>query len=97
MTKPYRVRLSLEATVPEDPTVEPFLKASVEFEIYCPKCGPFRHNLKKNGFDTNHSASPQLFFVSVIRFIFMRIHLVFLHNYPRLCLNELFQIFSRSD
>ena len=62
MAKTYRARLSLEATVPEDTTIEPFLKASVEFEIYCPKCGPFRHNIKKNGFDTNHSASPQLFY-----------------------------------
>ena len=62
MTKTYHARLSLEATVPEDLTIEPFLKASVEFAIWCPKCGPFRHYLKKNGFDTNHSARPQLFF-----------------------------------
>jgi len=62
MTKTYHARLSLEATVPEDLTIEPFLKASVEFAVYCPKCGPFRHYLKKNGFDTNHSAVPQLFF-----------------------------------
>lgn len=62
MTKTYHARLSLEATVPEDRTIEPFLKASVEFPIWCPVCGPFRHSLKKNGFDTNHSACPQLFF-----------------------------------
>ena len=62
MTKTYRARLSLEATVPEDISIEPFLKASVEFTIWCPKCGPFRNYLKKNGFDRNHSAVPQLFF-----------------------------------
>ena len=62
MTQTYRARLSLEATVPEDPSIEPFLKASVEFPIWCPKCGPNRNYLKKNGCDTNHSAHPQLFF-----------------------------------
>lgn len=62
MTLYYRARLSLEATVPEDTSIEPFLKASVEFPIWCPKCGPFRTQLKKNGFDTNHSAHPQLFY-----------------------------------
>lgn len=62
MTKTYHARLSLEATVPEDISIEPFLKASVEFIIWCPKCGPFRNCIKKNGFDTNHSACPQLFF-----------------------------------
>lgn len=62
MTKTYHARLSLEATVPENSSIEPFLKASVEFAIWCPKCGPFRNYLKKNGFDTNHSACPQLFF-----------------------------------
>jgi len=66
MTKTYHARLSLEATVPEDLTIEPFLKASVEFPIWCPKCGPFRSYLKTNGFDTNHSASPQLFFFGSI-------------------------------
>ena len=62
MTKTYHARLSLEATVPENISIEPFLKASVEFIVWCPKCGPFRNYLKKNGFDMNHSATPQLFF-----------------------------------
>ena len=62
MTPTYRARLSLETTVPENPRLEPVLKAFVEFPIWCPKCGPFRQSLKKNGFDRNHAAQPQLFY-----------------------------------
>lgn len=62
MTLTYRARLGLEAAVPEEPSIEPFLKASVEFPVWCPKCGPNRNYLKKNGFDWNHSSHPQLFF-----------------------------------
>jgi len=62
MTKTYHARLRLEASVPEQPELEPFLKASVEFIVYCPKCGPRRNFLKKDGFDDKHSAHPQLFY-----------------------------------
>ena len=62
MTKSYHARLRLEASVPEKPIVEPFLKAFVEFEVLCPKRGPRRKNHKKNGFDKDHSKIPQLFF-----------------------------------
>ena len=61
MTKTYHARLRLEASVPENPIIEPFLKGFVEFEVLCPKCGPKRKNHKKNGFDRNHSKKPQLF------------------------------------
>jgi len=62
MTKTYHARLSLEATVPEQPMLEPFLKASVEFQVWCPKCGPNWNCIKKDGFDKKHSAQPQLFY-----------------------------------
>ena len=61
MTKTYNARLRLEASVPENLIIEPFLKSFVEFEVLCPKCGPKRKNNKKNGFDKNHSKKPQLF------------------------------------
>lgn len=62
MTQSYLVRLRLLASVPEQPELEPFLKASVEFNVYCPKCGPRYNYLKKDGFDGKHSAHPQLFY-----------------------------------
>ena len=62
MTQSYHVKFRLEASVPENPVIEPFLKASAEVEILCPKCGPTRRKIKKNGPDTNHTEKLQLFF-----------------------------------
>ena len=96
MTKTYRARLSLEATVPEDTTIEPFLKASVEFEIYCPKCEPFRHSLKKKmALIRIIQPHPNYFIVNDIRFTFTHIPRGFSPSCPRLYLSELFRIFLR--
>ncbi len=58
----YYARLRLSASVPEQPELESYLKAFVEFPVFCPKCGPEKNSLKKNGRDHRHSACPQLFF-----------------------------------
>ena len=62
MTQSYHARFRLEASVSENPIIEPFLKGSAEVEILCPKCGPNRRKIKKNGPDRNHREKPELFY-----------------------------------
>ena len=62
MTRSYLGRLGLVASVPENKNLEPLLKASVLFSIYCPYCGPKRTTIKKNGFDGKHADNPQKFY-----------------------------------
>ena len=62
MTRSYLGRLGLVASVPENKSLEPLLKASVLFPIYCLYCGPKKAKIKKNGFDGKHADNPQRFY-----------------------------------
>lgn len=55
----YQAQLEVHANVPENQQLELDLNYSITYPIYCPKnrC----KNLKKNGFDHNHSQNPQWF------------------------------------
>ena len=62
MPRSYHGMLRLEASETGETNIESFIKTSIEFEIFCPTCGPKKRNIKKNGPDKNHSARPQFFF-----------------------------------
>jgi hypothetical protein len=86
MTKTYRAGLRLEASVPEQPELEPFLKASVEFIVYCPKCGSHRNSLKKDGFDGKHSAYPPIILLQTAPHEFLCPYIVALWAVIKSCL-----------
>jgi len=56
----YYANLSLQAKVPENQSLEPHIKHSIEFDILCPINGC--NNIKANGFDIKFSDPVQLFF-----------------------------------
>ena len=59
MTFKYTAQLDIEAQVPEEPSLEPYLKYSIEFDILCPIAGC--DSIKKNGKDHRHSQRTQWF------------------------------------
>lgn len=58
----YLGQLQIEANVPDNDIVNEFINVTVDFEIICPRCGPERHKIKKNGHDTKLEANPQVFY-----------------------------------
>ena len=61
MNKHYLGKLQLEANVPDKSMLNEFINITLNFEIICPKCGPKKHKIKKNGHDYNVEGNPQFF------------------------------------
>ena len=55
----YEAQLKVHANIPEDTSLEANLKYSISFRILCPIASC--EEIKKNGFDFNHSQKPQWF------------------------------------
>lgn len=63
--KKYSANLSLEAQVPENQSLEPHFKQSIQFDILCPVSGC--KEIKANGFDDNFSFPVQFYKCNVHR------------------------------
>ena len=62
MTRSYLRRLEHVVSIPEHKNLEPLLKASVSFSVYCPTCGPKKVTIMKNDFDRKHRDNSQKFY-----------------------------------